>query len=185
MYSNPLYLAHDRSDNTTGKMKNTAFFNDNISIAIFTGAHSYWGIKWSKFKDVFFYPYFRVFGTSRGLFRCYKWKKLHKKCSEWNDSHVGSFSRQVLAELSAFPCFQCRSRLENFLIKIMWIQVRSFDGKTTMQVDNLSKLTKIEDLRSRLIDTFNAPPDCQRLFYRGKQVRRHDENIHVVIVEKL
>ncbi|KAJ8306437.1 hypothetical protein KUTeg_016982 [Tegillarca granosa] len=60
--------------------------------------------------------------------------------------------------------------MDIFLIEIMWIQVRSFDGKTTMQVDNLSKLTKIEDLRSRLIDTFNAPPDCQRLFYRGKQL---------------
>ncbi|XP_021356809.1 E3 ubiquitin-protein ligase UHRF1-like [Mizuhopecten yessoensis] len=52
----------------------------------------------------------------------------------------------------------------------MWIQVRSFDGKVSMQVDNLSKLTKIEDLRERLIEKFNAPADRQRLFYRGKQL---------------
>lgn len=52
----------------------------------------------------------------------------------------------------------------------MWIQVRTFDGKKSLQVDNLSKLTKIEDLRLRLVDEFEAPPERQRLFYRGKQV---------------
>ena len=52
----------------------------------------------------------------------------------------------------------------------MWIQVRSFDGRISMQVDDLSKLTKIEDIRSRLVEKFDAPPELQRLFYRGKQV---------------
>jgi hypothetical protein len=52
----------------------------------------------------------------------------------------------------------------------MWIQVRSFDGKNSLQVDNLSKLTKIEELRLRLVEKFEAPPERQRLFYRGKQV---------------
>lgn len=52
----------------------------------------------------------------------------------------------------------------------MWIQVRTIDGKKTVRVDNLSKLTKIEDLRERLIEHFDAQPADQRLFYRGKQV---------------
>ena len=53
----------------------------------------------------------------------------------------------------------------------MWIQVRSFDGKKSKQIDNLSKLTKIEDLRDLLVDYFEAPVDHQRLFFRGKQVK--------------
>ncbi|XP_062593706.1 E3 ubiquitin-protein ligase UHRF1-like [Saccostrea cucullata] len=52
----------------------------------------------------------------------------------------------------------------------MWIQVRSFDGKKSLRVDNLSKLTKIEELRSRLVEEFEAPVEKQRLFYRGKQL---------------
>ena len=52
----------------------------------------------------------------------------------------------------------------------MWIQVRSFDGKKSKQIDNLSKLTKIEDLRDLLVEHFDAPVDHQRLFFRGKQV---------------
>lgn len=54
----------------------------------------------------------------------------------------------------------------------MWIQVRTFDGSKSLQVDNLSKLTKIEDLRQRLVEHFDAPVDNQRLFYRGKQVNQ-------------
>lgn len=52
----------------------------------------------------------------------------------------------------------------------MWIQVRSMDGKTTHKIDGLSKLTKIEELRKQLIELFDAQPEQQRLFYRGKQV---------------
>ena len=52
----------------------------------------------------------------------------------------------------------------------MWIQVRSMDGKKSVRIDNLSKLTKIEELREMLIEHFDAEPKCQRLFYRGKQV---------------
>ena len=53
----------------------------------------------------------------------------------------------------------------------MWIQVRSFDGRKSFRVDQLSKLTSIEELRERLVDEFEAEPEQQRLFYRGKQVR--------------
>ncbi|XP_071800334.1 E3 ubiquitin-protein ligase UHRF1-like [Asterias amurensis] len=52
----------------------------------------------------------------------------------------------------------------------MWIQVRTFDGQKSIRVDGLSKLTKIEELRSKLVDPFSAPLDRQRLFYRGKQL---------------
>ncbi|XP_050407733.2 E3 ubiquitin-protein ligase UHRF1-like [Patella vulgata] len=50
----------------------------------------------------------------------------------------------------------------------MWIQVRSIDGKKTVRVDDLSKLTKIEDLRKKLIEPFEAETDSQKLFFRGK-----------------
>lgn len=60
----------------------------------------------------------------------------------------------------------------------MWIQVRSFDGKKSLRVDNLSKLTKIEELRSRLVDEFEAPVEKQRLFYRGKQVIDVSYNVY-------
>uniref|UniRef100_H9GE29 E3 ubiquitin-protein ligase UHRF n=1 Tax=Anolis carolinensis TaxID=28377 RepID=H9GE29_ANOCA len=52
----------------------------------------------------------------------------------------------------------------------MWIQVRTMDGKETHRVDSLSKLTKVEDLRQKIFETFNVAPDRQRLFYRGKQM---------------
>ena len=53
----------------------------------------------------------------------------------------------------------------------MWIQVRTFDGSKNEQVDGLSKLTKIEELRTRLVELFDVPTNRQRLFFRGKQVR--------------
>ena len=53
----------------------------------------------------------------------------------------------------------------------MWIQVRTMDGRSSVQVDGLSKLTKIEELRERLVEHFDADPSRQRLFYRGKQVK--------------
>ena len=52
----------------------------------------------------------------------------------------------------------------------MWIQVRSMDGQKNVRIDDLSKLTKIEDLRAILVAHFNAEPERQRLFFRGKQV---------------
>ena len=58
----------------------------------------------------------------------------------------------------------------------MWIQIRSMDGKKSLRVDGLSKLTKIEDLREKLVDEFEAEPEEQRLFYRGKQVYDLSEN---------
>ncbi|ELU05907.1 hypothetical protein CAPTEDRAFT_221977 [Capitella teleta] len=50
----------------------------------------------------------------------------------------------------------------------MWIQVRSMDGKRQTRLDGLSKLTKIEDLREKLVEHFEAEPARQMLFYRGK-----------------
>ena len=53
----------------------------------------------------------------------------------------------------------------------MWIQVRSMDGRKSVRLDSLSKLTKIEEVRQLLEKEFDATPERQRLFYRGKQVR--------------
>lgn len=58
----------------------------------------------------------------------------------------------------------------------MWIQVRTMDGKETHRVDSLSKLTKVDELRLKIMELFKVEPERQRLFYRGKQVRRHDYN---------
>lgn len=52
----------------------------------------------------------------------------------------------------------------------MWIQVRTMDGKETHRVDNLSKLTKVDELRLKILELFKVEPERQRLFYRGKQV---------------
>lgn len=54
----------------------------------------------------------------------------------------------------------------------MWIQVRTIDGTETQTIEDLSRLTKIECLREKIEETFRVSPDRQRLFYRGKQVRR-------------
>ena len=45
------------------------------------------------------------------------------------------------------------------------------DGRKSVRLDDLSKLTKIETLRERLVEHFEAETQRQRLFYRGKQVR--------------
>ncbi|KAA8589468.1 hypothetical protein FQN60_012833 [Etheostoma spectabile] len=52
----------------------------------------------------------------------------------------------------------------------MWIQVRTMDGKETHQVDSLSKLTKVDELRLKIAELFKVEPEKQRLFYRGKQM---------------
>jgi len=53
----------------------------------------------------------------------------------------------------------------------MWIKVRTFDGKKEKQIDNLSKLTKIEELKERVKETFEVGENNNiRLFFRGKQV---------------
>ena len=52
----------------------------------------------------------------------------------------------------------------------MWITVRSMDGSKRLQVRNLSKLTKVEELRKRLVEHFHAETSRQRLFFGGKQV---------------
>ena len=45
------------------------------------------------------------------------------------------------------------------------------DGQKSVQIDGLSKLTKVDELRERLVEHFDAEPERQRLFYRGKQVK--------------
>ncbi|XP_066503598.1 E3 ubiquitin-protein ligase UHRF1 isoform X2 [Hoplias malabaricus] len=52
----------------------------------------------------------------------------------------------------------------------MWIQVRTMDGKETHRVDSLSKLTKVDELRVKIMELFHVEPERQRLFYRGKQM---------------
>ncbi|CAL9695451.1 unnamed protein product [Knipowitschia caucasica] len=52
----------------------------------------------------------------------------------------------------------------------MWIQVRTMDGKNTHRVDSLSKLTKVDELRVKIMELFDVEPERQRLFYRGKQM---------------
>jgi len=46
------------------------------------------------------------------------------------------------------------------------------DGKKSCRIDGLSKLTKVEELREKLVEPFDADVESQRLFYRGKQVRQ-------------
>ena len=52
----------------------------------------------------------------------------------------------------------------------MWIKVRTMDGKKSFQVDGLSKLTKIEELRESLVKDLEVPPARQRLFFAGRQL---------------
>ena len=52
----------------------------------------------------------------------------------------------------------------------MWIQVRTIDGKKTVKMYNLSKLSLIGDVKKRLVEHFDDEPHRQRLFFRGKQV---------------
>lgn len=54
----------------------------------------------------------------------------------------------------------------------MWIQVRTIDGAQTRTIDDLSRLTKIESLREKIQESFRVSPELQRLFNRGKQVRK-------------
>lgn len=52
----------------------------------------------------------------------------------------------------------------------MWIRVRSMDGKICVSLENVSKLTKIEEIREKLVPHLKVESGRQRLFYRGKQV---------------
>ncbi|XP_032873854.1 E3 ubiquitin-protein ligase UHRF2 isoform X2 [Amblyraja radiata] len=63
----------------------------------------------------------------------------------------------------------------------MWIQVRTIDGKQTRCIDDLSRLTKIESLRLKIQESFSVNPECQRLFYRGKQINELVDAHDVVI----
>ena len=53
----------------------------------------------------------------------------------------------------------------------MWIKVRDTDGQV-VHLDGLSKLTKLEEIRERLVEHFHVEAPRQRLFYRGKQVSK-------------
>ncbi|KAK2119735.1 hypothetical protein P7K49_001121 [Saguinus oedipus] len=51
----------------------------------------------------------------------------------------------------------------------MWIQVRTIDGSKTCTIEDVSRKATIEELRERVWALFDVRPECQRLFYRGKQ----------------
>lgn len=67
----------------------------------------------------------------------------------------------------------------------MWIQVRTMDGKETHRVDSLSKLTKVDELRIKIMELFKVEPERQRLFYRGKQVKYWISRIKVLFRDPL
>ncbi|XP_008829322.1 E3 ubiquitin-protein ligase UHRF2 isoform X2 [Nannospalax galili] len=52
----------------------------------------------------------------------------------------------------------------------MWIQVRTIDGAHTRTIEDVSRKATIEELRERVWALFDVRPECQRLFYRGKQL---------------
>lgn len=52
----------------------------------------------------------------------------------------------------------------------MWVRVRTMDGKINFQVDGLSKLTKIEELKEKLESDLKTVSSRQRLFFAGKQL---------------
>uniref|UniRef100_A0A2K5P257 RING-type E3 ubiquitin transferase n=1 Tax=Cercocebus atys TaxID=9531 RepID=A0A2K5P257_CERAT len=52
----------------------------------------------------------------------------------------------------------------------MWIQVRTIDGSKTCTIEDVSRKATIEELRERVWALFDVQPECQRLFYRGKQL---------------
>eukprot|EP00795_Rhopilema_esculentum_P000042 gene42-9646_t len=58
----------------------------------------------------------------------------------------------------------------------MWIQVRTMDGKKSTQIDKISKLTLIEDLKAKIAGEFGVSAERQRLFFSGKQL----ENGHTL-----
>ena len=49
--------------------------------------------------------------------------------------------------------------------------MRTMDGGRNIRIDDLSKLTKVEQLREKIEKNFDVEPLRQRLFYRGKQVQ--------------
>ena len=55
----------------------------------------------------------------------------------------------------------------------MWINVRTFCGQNTKRLDNLSKLTKVGELRDMVHEAFDVLPRNQKLFYRGKLMVDH------------
>jgi E3 ubiquitin-protein ligase UHRF1 len=56
-----------------------------------------------------------------------------------------------------------------------------FDSNKTLRVDGLSKLSKVEDLREKLVDFFEAPVEKQMLIFRGKQVRTTRHVMSIVL----
>jgi len=52
----------------------------------------------------------------------------------------------------------------------MWIQIRTMDGKKSIQIDKLSKLTTIKELKDKVAVEFGIASERQRLFFSGKQL---------------
>lgn len=85
-------------------------------------------------------------------------------------ARVHHFPSSFLAGPTDWGVSLCLSLFLQY-IAIMWIQVRTMDGKETHTVNSLSRLTKVQELRKKIEEVFHVEPQLQRLFYRGKQVR--------------
>ena len=57
----------------------------------------------------------------------------------------------------------------DLLLIIMFIKVRPMNGGSEA-ILNVSKLTKVEELRLLVEEKFSISPSKQRLFFHGKQV---------------
>lgn len=51
----------------------------------------------------------------------------------------------------------------------MWIQVRIIDGSEMCTFENMSHKATIEEQREQMWVLFDVRPECQHLFYQGKQ----------------
>lgn len=54
----------------------------------------------------------------------------------------------------------------------MYIKVKTMDGKETVML-TCSKMSMIEEIRRLIKEKLSVDPPCQRLFFRGKQVKRN------------
>ena len=51
----------------------------------------------------------------------------------------------------------------------MYIKVKTMDGKDSVKL-TISKMSAMEDIRLQIKNKLGVEPECQRLFFRGKQV---------------
>ena len=51
----------------------------------------------------------------------------------------------------------------------MYIKIKTMDGKESVML-TVSKMSLIEEVRRLVKEKLEVEPECQRLFFRGKQV---------------